>query len=175
MKSAENIDLNLDENIIDFVNNSGVNSIDNEEFIKSKLDIIINTLIEQENINADKIYVSVESATKEEIQKINKEYRNVDRYTDVLSFPIFSREELEEFKKEDKKGIKEMDLGDIIVCLEVIKEQSEQYDTGLIRELLYMITHGMCHLLGYDHELEDEKVIMRKIEEDVLNKIGVGK
>ncbi|MNP21706.1 Endoribonuclease YbeY [compost metagenome] len=71
--------------------------------------------------------------------------------------------------------MKEIDLGDIIVCLDVVKEQSIEYDTGVLRELLYMITHATCHLLGYDHEIESDKIAMRKVEESVLNKLGVNR
>ena len=53
--------------------------------------------------------------------------------------------------------------------------QEKEYGTGILREVLYMITHGVCHLVGYDHMVEDEKKEMRKLEEKILNKVGVGK
>lgn len=121
-----------------------------------------------EKINKN-IYFSIRCMTKSEIKKTNKEYRNIDKYTDVLSFPIFSLNEIENIK------MPEIELGDIFLCLEVIEEQSREYSTGFKRELLYMITHGLCHLLGYDHESQEEKIVMREKEEYILNKIGVNR
>lgn len=121
-----------------------------------------------EKINKN-IYFSIRCMTKSEIKKINKEYRNIDKYTDVLSFPIFILNEIENIK------MPEIELGDIFLCLEVIEEQSREYSTGFKRELLYMITHGLCHLLGYDHESQEEKIVMREKEEYILNKIGVNR
>ena len=76
-------------------------------------------------------------------------------------------------KSNKEKMLKEIELGDIILCLDVVKEQSIEYNTGILRETLYMITHGVCHLMGYDHMVEDEKKEMRALEEKILSKIGV--
>jgi probable rRNA maturation factor len=121
-----------------------------------------------EKINKN-IYFSIQCITKSEIKDINNKYRNIDNYTDVLSFPVFNPNEIENIK------ISEIELGDIFLCLEVIDEQSKEYNTGFKRELLYMITHGLCHLLGYDHENQEDKLIMREKEEYILNKIGVNR
>ena len=129
-----------------------------------------------EELYFDEISVSISSATKDEIKQINKKYSGIDKVTDVLSFPIFTKEELNDIiKKEDAKKIKSLELGDIIVCLDVVKVQAVQYETGILRELLYMITHGMCHLVGYDHIKDEEKKEMRKLEEEILHKLGVEK
>ncbi len=124
---------------------------------------ILEIAIEQENIIGKEVYVSIESKSRKEIRVLNKKYRNIDKETDVLSFPIFTKEELLETKFE------QIELGDIVICLDVVKQQSIEYETGMKRELLYMITHGVCHLLGYDHEIAEEKKVMRKKEEDILN------
>ena len=76
---------------------------------------------------------------------------------------------------DDNKKVKELELGDIIICIDVLQEHAEEYGTGILREMLYMITHGVCHLLGYDHMIEDEKKEMRALEEKILEKIGVGR
>ena len=75
---------------------------------------------------------------------------------------------------EDKK-IRELELGDIIICLDVVEEHSKEYGTGLLREILYMITHGVSHLLGFDHIEENDKVEMRAFEEKILGKLGVNR
>ena len=127
---------------------------------------MIRRAFELEGFNLPNVYVGVGVVTEGEIQKINSEFRNVDRPTDVLSFPIFSREELEKIKKE--KTDEEMSLGDIVLCMDVIEAHSVEYGTGFNREMLYMIVHGICHLLGYDHEIEEEKKQMRALEEKIL-------
>ena len=73
------------------------------------------------------------------------------------------------------KKIKEIELGDIVLCLDVIKQQSIEYETGMLREVLYMITHGICHLVGYDHIEESDKVKMRDLEGRALNSVNITK
>ena len=134
---------------------------------------IIDNVDLKEKINVNKVFVSIEAVSKEEIRDINRQYRNVDKETDVLSFPIFTKEELQKIScDDDPKKLNEIELGDIILCNDVIREHAKEYGTGLYRETLYMITHAMFHLLGYDHEVEEEKKIMRTKEEVVLSQIG---
>ncbi len=129
------IHLNLDDKILDAA----------EDVDKKTMGEYINKIIEvalkQENIIDREIYVSIGCASRIEIRELNKEYRKVDKETDVLSFPIFTKEELENIKFD------QIELGDIVICLDVVRNQSIEYDTGMKRELLYMITHGICHLL----------------------------
>lgn len=165
MKS--NIQIDIDDKIVEFVMERTNDKVDLRKII---YDIVENVLTEQ-NIYSDIIDVSIQSASVDEIRKINNEYRNIDRATDVLSFPIFTKDELQCLDN----NIKEIELGDIILCLDVIEKQSIDYGTGIVREILYMITHGMCHLTGHDHEIEEEKRVMRELEEKVLSKVGVGK
>lgn len=167
-----NIHIDLDENIIKYLNERLDNNINIEKSIKD----IVSIALTKNKISIDTASISIQSATRDEIKDLNSKYRNIDRPTDVLSFPIFEREELESIKDmEESKKIKELELGDIILCLDIINEQSKEYETGLLREVLYMITHGVCHLLGYDHIEEDDKKEMRDLEEYILNKLGVFK
>ena len=156
------INIDLDKNITHFCKENINEKVDIENYIQE----IVKNITNNEELYFDEISVSISSATKDEIKQINKKYREVDKVTDVLSFPIFTKEELKDIiKKEDAKKIKSLELGDIIVCLDVVKVQAVQYETGILRELLYMITHGMCHLVGYDHIKDEEKKEMRKLEE----------
>ena len=104
------------------------------------------------------------------IHEINLKTRSVDRPTDVLSFPMFEREEIPSLKeKSEESDI----LGDIIISVEKVEEQAIEYGHSFDRELCYLTTHGMLHLLGYDHMIEDEKKIMRKREEEILTKLNM--
>ena len=166
-----NVHVKLDKEIVDFVYKK------EGENIESTVNKIVCFALKEQNILVDDIYISITKASKDEIQKINKEYRNIDSATDVLSFPIFDKEELEKIKNEEdeSKKIKSLELGDIIICMDVVEEHSLEYGTGLKREMLYMITHGTAHLLGFDHIISSDKKEMRKFEENILSKVGVGK
>ncbi len=86
---------------------------------------------------------------------------------------MYEKDEIENLSKSkllSENG--QLPLGDIVVCLEKVEEQGIEYNTGFDRELLYMITHGMCHLMGYDHEDLGDKSIMREKEELILKEIG---
>ena len=99
--------------------------------------------------------------TNEEIHKINKEYRKVDRVTDVISFSL-----------EDNKDIEYKDfrlLGDIYIAIDVAYEQAIEYNHSREREVCFLATHGLLHLLGYDHMTEEEEKEMFGKQEELLN------
>lgn len=132
-----------------------------EELIKK----VIENVLKEENVIQDlEVYVTL--TNNKQIHKINLEQRNVDRPTDVLSFPMYERDEVPMLKKLNKE--EPHILGDIIVSVEKVKEQAKEYGHSFERELSYLITHGMLHLLGYDHMIEEEKAQMRKREEEIL-------
>lgn len=108
------------------------------------------------------IYVSIILSDEEYIKKINSEFRHIDKVTDVLSFPMFEKDEIEAVR-----GEKEV-LGDIIVCMPKVKKQAKEYGHSELREFSYMLVHGFYHLMGYDHMNEADKLEMRKKEEKVL-------
>jgi probable rRNA maturation factor len=164
------VTIDLDEALVEYIKEKC------DRDITSDIETIVLTALSEKNIENQNVSISISAVDKEKIHEINKEYRGVDRPTDVLSFPIFSREEINDFSKlEDNKKVRELELGDIIICIDVLQEHAIEYETGILREMLYMITHGVCHLLGYDHEIEEEKKEMRTLEEKILEKIGVGK
>ena len=112
--------------------------------------------------------------TPKTIQEINKQYRNIDRATDVLSFPMFEKDELD--KKIQENDFENEDiLGDIVVSVEKVNEQAIEYGHSFERELSYMIVHGFYHLMGYDHIEEDDKKIMREKEENILDKLSISR
>lgn len=136
-----------------------------EEY-KYKIDRLVEKAFKLEGFNLPNVYIGIGVVTEPEIKEINNEYRKMDSSTDVLSFPIFTKEELDEMKKSNCD--KEISIGDIVLCMDVIERHAKEYNTGFSREMLYMIVHGICHLLGYDHENEMDKQEMRKLEEEIL-------
>ena len=133
---------------------------------------VIKTCYKQEKIENSKLIITITLTTPENIKEINKTYRDIDRATDVLSFPIFKKDELD--KKIEKKDFEIEDmLGDIVISIEKVEEQAVEYGHSFERELSYMVVHGFYHLMGYDHIKEDDKKIMRKKEEQVLEKLGI--
>lgn len=125
--------------------------------------------------------ISLLFVNDEEIRDINLETRNIDRATDVLSFPMLDYEEGKVYKDiytnfefdETFKDGEELVLGDMVLSLERALEQSKEYGHSYEREVCYLVVHSILHLLGYDHMEEEEKMIMRKREEEILNKLNI--
>ncbi|WP_151409202.1 rRNA maturation RNase YbeY [Anaerococcus sp. Marseille-P9784] len=133
--------------------------------MNDKLYDVVKAVLDNEGLSMD-YEVSITFVDKDEIHKLNREYRKVDRPTDVLSFPMN-----EEFLIE---GVDSM-LGDIVICMDIAKDQAKEYGHSLDREIMYLTCHSMLHLLGYDHIEEDDKKIMRGKEKEVMKKLGVFK
>ena len=133
---------------------------------------VVEQCFKEEKIENSKLYISITLTTPEHIHEINKQYRNVDRETDVLSFPMFEKEELDEKIKNQDFEYEDV-LGDIVISIERVKGQAEEYGHSFEREFAYMIVHGFYHLMGYDHIEEEDKILMRPKEENILNKLGI--
>lgn len=125
----------------------------------------------EEKLPIKTLYVCVTLTNECNIRRINKEYREVDKTTDVLSFPMFEKEELQELIK--RKSNREEIIGDIVISMPTVKEQAAEYGHSVERELAYMVVHGFFHLMGHDHMEEEEKKIMRAKEEKVLQKLNL--
>ena len=111
--------------------------------------------------------VDITIVTDEEIHVLNRDYRNVDRATDVLSFAL----DEDGGEPELVAGPEVHLLGDIIISAETAMRQAEEFGHGLEREIVYLAVHGLLHLLGYDHMQEEDKVVMRAKEEEALREI----
>lgn len=122
-------------------------------------------LLTKEGVENQDIEISLTMVSPEEIKELNRAYRGVDKVTDVLSFPQF--EEDEEIPSADV-SFGEISLGDVVICVEKAQEQADEYGHSFEREFVYLFVHSLLHLLGYDHMEDDEKVIMRLKEEDVM-------
>ena len=98
------------------------------------------------------------------IHKLNKEYRNIDRETDVITFAL---------EDDDTFNPDERILGDIYISIDKAKSQSIEYGHSLMRELCFLSVHGMLHLLGYDHMNKEDERVMFKLQEDILDEMGI--
>ena len=130
---------------------------------------VIDECFKTEDMEDSNLYISVTLTNPENIKKLNKEYRNIDKETDVLSFPMFEKNEIESVKNIEYEEV----LGDIVVSIERVKEQAIEYGHSFERELAYMIVHGFYHLMGEDHIEESDKVKMREKEEYVLRNLNI--
>ena len=122
----------------------------------------------EEKLEHKNLYVNVVLTNSENIKNINKEHRNIDKETDVLSFPMYEKEEISDLEL-DNEDI----LGDMVISIEKVEEQAKEFGHSFERELAYMVVHSFYHLLGYDHMEENEKKQMREKEEYILNKLNI--
>ena len=150
-----------------------------EEFTEG-LKKVINFALKEEEVDLE-CEVSLLFVDNDEIREINNETRQIDRETDVLSFPMLDYENKKifkecyknhEFSESDFDG-EELVLGDIVLSLEKALEQSKEYNHSYEREASYLVVHAVLRLLGYDHMEDEDKVIMRKREEEILGKLNI--
>ena len=146
--------------------------VDENKEYEITINQVINKCFETEKLENLNLYISITLTIPSEIRKINNEFRNIDKETDVLSFPMFEKDELDSMVEMQDNKIPET-IGDIIISVDRVKEQAIEYGHSFERELAYMVVHGFYHLMGYDHMVEDDKVIMRAKEENVLNKLNI--
>ena len=137
-----------------------------DEDTKNQIESLLTFAAKKENIT-EEAELSISFVDEEEIQAINRDYRDKDKVTDVISFSL----------EEDEPEIEGLDmtrvLGDIIICLEVAKEQAESYNHSLSRELGFLALHGFLHLLGYDHMTEEDEKEMFSRQDEILNEFGL--
>lgn len=139
-----------------------------EEIVKK----VLTQCFQEEKMENTKLSITVILTTPENIQKVNKKYRNIDHATDVLSFPMFEKEELD--LKIEKGDFEYEDLlGDMIISIQRVEEQAKEYGHSFEREFSYMLVHGFYHLIGYDHIQEEDKRKMRPKEEKILADLKV--
>ena len=145
---------------------------ENDKYLEL-IDNVMNTAFKEEELEDSNIYINIILTNPKNIRETNKKYRNIDKETDVLSFPMFEKEEIGELKR-CKNSIPEV-LGDIMISIDKVKQQAEEYGHSFERELAYMLVHGFYHLMGYDHIEEADKIQMRKKEEVILEKLKIAR
>ena len=124
--------------------------------------------LETEGVDGQRAELSVTFVDPEEIRILNRDYRGVDKVTDVLSFPQF--EGADEMPQQG-----ELCLGDVVICREKAAGQAEEFGHSFEREIIYLFTHSVLHLLGYDHMTDEDKRQMRQREEEVMEYLGIGR
>lgn len=148
---------------ISIINNQDYLEI-NEE-LENIITDLINLSLESEKVSGEG-EVSILFTDDKEIHELNKTHRDIDKSTDVLSFPQYD-------SKDDINTEMYFILGDIVISTETAKRQSVEYDHSLNREIGFLVVHSILHLLGYDHINEDEGDIMRSKEKKILNKYNL--
>jgi probable rRNA maturation factor len=123
--------------------------------------------------------VNVLLTDNEQIQQINRENRDIDRATDVLSFPMVDFTAPEDFSIVEQhpedyfdSDTGELNLGDIVISMDKVYKQAEEYGHSPVRELAFLVAHSMLHLSGYDHMEEEERLIMEQKQEEILIQRG---
>lgn len=143
---------------------------DQEKIYGETMARALSVVLGKEGIDEEGAEVSVSFVTPEEIQELNRDYRNVDRVTDVLSFPQYDSVD-DMIEMQEETGVAE--LGDVVICMERAKEQAEDFGHPLEREVIYLFVHSILHLLGYDHMEEEDKREMRAREDEVMTELGI--
>lgn len=146
--------------------------IEKDDKYKKLINTVIDKCFEEENLKKTNLYISITLTTPENIKNINKEYRNIDKETDVLSFPMFEQDEIKEIVNSEQYVVEDV-LGDIVISVKKVQEQAIEYGHSFERELSYMLVHGFYHLMGYDHIKEEDKQKMRPKEEKILQDLNI--
>ncbi|MCJ7688349.1 MAG: rRNA maturation RNase YbeY [Clostridiaceae bacterium] len=154
--------------------------------VTQELEAVIKSVIEY-TLSEEKLLVdnevSVIFINNEEIREINLKHRGIDEVTDVLSFPMLHYPENKVFKdvyvnyEFDQNDLYDGKLvvGDVALSLEKAKQQSEEFGHSFTRECAYLTVHSILHLLGYDHIGEEQKIVMRKREEEILGTFNISR
>lgn len=134
-----------------------------EEVDLDNLRKIINYTLEREKIDNGQVNVII--IDNNDIHQINKEYRGIDRPTDVISFALEDDDTFIE--------LSERILGDIYISIDKVKEQAKEYGHSEKREISFLTVHGLLHLLGYDHMTKEDGKVMFAKQEEILNELGI--
>ncbi len=146
------------------------NDTELKEFEETYFENVAKVIIQHLNLDGYFIF-EVNLVDIETIHRINKEYRSIDRPTDVISFAF--EDDFDGERKIVLTNDLPRDLGEIFICSDVCIRQAEEYNHSLKREMTFLFTHGLLHLLGYDHmKIEDEK-IMFKLQDEIMEKLGL--
>ena len=134
---------------------------------------VIEKCFDEEKLKKLNLYISITLTNPKTIKRLNKQYRNINKETDVLSFPMFEKDEIDKIINEQEKQLEPETIGDIVISVERVSQQAQEYGHSFERELSYMLVHGFYHLMGYDHIEEEDKKIMRAKEEKILRELNI--
>ena len=145
-------------------------------FTKPFIKRVLERALKQLNQPSELLEMSLSIVSPEQIQELNKSFREVDKVTDVLSFPTCdnpTRGAITVVCEDVNPETDLVNIGDIVICLERAKEQAKEYGHSLKRELAFLSLHGLLHLLGYDHVEEDDEKQMIALQKEILDQAGI--
>lgn len=142
--------------------------------IKRKIQKLFNLALNYTQ-NIENIEVSLNFVSEEEIKKLNNEHRQIDKVTDVLSFPMTEIKQGEKIEKYKEDFFDSVYLGDIAICIKRAREQAKEYGHSYQRELCFLALHGFLHIMGYDHMTKEDEKVMMTLAEKILEEAGLGR
>ena len=142
------------------------NNFKDEELKKKIQDIFFIT--RKEVKVKDNISVNITIVGEKRIRELNREFRNIDRVTDVLSFPMMETDEISSGEMLDENLL--TDIGDIVICKKRAIEQASEYGHSIQREMCFLALHGFLHVLGYDHIQKEDEKVMFSLQDKILTK-----
>ena len=149
--------------------------LDDEQRLEERLAVLVERaselVAEREGLLSIGSEVSLFFADKDEMQRLNEEYRGLDHSTDVLSFPMLDSGQRGRPHVLQEPSPCPVMLGDIVICREIAESQAKEYGHSIEREIAFLFTHGLLHLLGYDHEEDAAAEAMRAVEDEILGKL----
>lgn len=137
---------------------------------------VVSEVLRVKGISAENVDIDITIVDNDTIRDLNRENRGIDKATDVLTFPNvditlpFNLGDYDEYDLNPETGA--LSLGEIIIAREVMVANATEYGHSAVRECAFLVTHGMLHLLGYDHIEETDRTEMRRNEEEILNNLG---
>lgn len=145
-------------------------------FTKPFIKRVLERALKHLNQPSELLEMSLSIVSPEQIQELNKSFREVDKVTDVLSFPTCdnpTRGAITVMCEDVNPETDLVNIGDIVICLERAKEQAKEYGHSLKRELAFLSLHGLLHLLGYDHVEEEDEKQMIALQKEILDQAGI--
>ena len=145
-------------------------------FTKPFIKRVLERALRHLNQPSELLEMSLSIVSPEQIQELNKSFREVDKVTDVLSFPTCdnpTRGAITVVCEDVNPETDLVNIGDIVICLERAKEQAKEYGHSLKRELAFLSLHGLLHLLGYDHIEPDDEKQMIALQKEILDQAGI--
>lgn len=147
--------------------------------VEALLEVLVNAVLEDADLKTE-VELNIVITDNEEIHKVNKEFRNIDKETDVLSFPALEFERPADFSSIDmddysyyNPDTKELILGDMMLSYERVSAQAKEYNHSVKREFAFLVVHSLLHLLGYDHENKEDEIIMREKQTEILERLRI--
>ena len=155
---------------VEFIDEFGLGDLSQ---LHAQIEKVLRCALETDHMT-DRVSLSVTLTDDEHIREINRTWRHVDSATDVLSFPLLGYDPHGEPHAEDvDPETGETMLGDLVVSVPRCREQAAEYGHSFEREIGYLCAHGLFHLLGYDHEAEEDRKVMRQKEEETMERLGL--